>query len=581
MNILGIRSGAGASVCLFSEGRIKFAVQEERLSRIKNHGGFPERCLRYVADHFSEELESLDHVAICDLRDQTTTHEELHARYHMRFNQVHRTGWEAATFKSKVFLSSLLPKSFLEYMKKPPDLVSEVQKCFPELLLPREAFKRLRHHDCHASAAYYGLAQDFDQPYLVMTIDGGGDRECATISIGHRGRLKRVATTPSGNSIGNIYSNITYMLGFKPHEHEYKVMGLAPYVPDKYGRPVYDKFSKYLGLSNNDGLSFNRMIEEKTTWMGLQLKEDLKYMRFDNIASGLQQFTEHIVMKWVSNAIRKAGVRDLLLSGGVFMNVKMNQNIAEMPEVNSVNVFPSCGDETNPMGLAFHLYSESNGGRLPAFDSFTLGPSPDYDLETVKKAYADRCRFERLKNPNKTIAKFLSDGKIVARCAGPMEFGARALGNRSLLADPINPDVIEKINYMIKQRDFWMPFAPAILLEDTHEYLRVPKTLPLKISPYMMFAFDTTDKRNEMAAALHRADKTARAQVVSKDLYPDFHEIISIFKSLTGRAAVLNTSFNIHGYPIVMGTREAVEILLGTSLEYLVVEDVLIQKRGA
>ena len=167
----------------------------------------------------------------------------------------------------------------------------------------------------------------------------------------------------------------------------------------------------------------------------------------------------------------------------------------------------------------------------------------------------------------------------MARCSGPCEVRARALGNRSLLADPTVPTVVERLNFLIKQRDFWMPFAPAVLAEDAEHYLEIPKTVPSSISPHMMFAFDTKDSRADMAAALHRGDSTARAQIVGKDLYPDFHEIISNFKKPTGRGAVLNTSFNRHGEPIVMGTVDAIEFLLGTDLDYLVVEDWLITKQ--
>ena len=261
------------------------------------------------------------------------------------------------------------------------------------------------------------------------------------------------------------------------------------------------------------------------------------------------------------------------------MNVKVNKLISEMPEVKSVNVFPSCGDESNSLGIAFHAFAEMNDHRLPEFDSFTLGPSPLFDFEEAQNRFSDVCSFENLPSPNCTVAELLAQGHIVARCSGPMEVGARALGNRSLLADPSNLNVVERLNFMIKHRDFWMPFAPAVLAEEAERYLVVPSTMPNCVSPYMMFAFETKETGIDMLAALHRADRTARAQIVSRQLYPDFHEVISKFQDLTGRGAVLNTSFNRHGEPIVMGTVDAVEILLATDLEYLVVENHLITKR--
>jgi carbamoyltransferase len=582
MNILGINTGSGASICLFEGDRITLAIEEERLARIKGKGGFPIHSLNYIREHHREALENIDFVAVCDLVDSIVEKDELIRRYEIRFKGEPAPTTE--TGKLKAAVSPFVPEGVKALVRKPkPDLNLQkmIQEHFSDIDIPDEKFVRLNHHDCHASAAYFGLAKEPTKSYLVMTLDGGGDSECGSISIGKDRKLERITSIPAGHSIGNIYSNVTYLLGLTPHEHEYKIMGLEPYVPEKYRKQALEIFSRYLKLSENGkGLVFERTTEKNTNWIGTQLAEDLKYMRFDSISAGLQEFTENIVLQWVRNAIEKTGIKDILLSGGVFMNVKVNKLIAEMPEVNSVDVFPSCGDESNSIGIAFNTYAEKNDGKMPVFDRCTLGPEPSFDMAEAKEKYADQCTFETMDNPAKTIARLLADGKVVARCNGPMEVGARALGNRSLLADPSNADVVERINFVIKQRDFWMPFAPAMLAEDAREYIVVPEAMPDGISPYMMFAFETTERRGEMAAALHRADKTARAQIVSKETYPGFHEVISEFKEITGRSVVLNTSFNLHGHPIVMGTCESIDILLQTDLEYLAVDDQLICKRS-
>ena len=554
-----------------------FALEEERPTRIKGKGGLPLQCFAFLTEHYPDFLRQVDWVALTDLSDQASEREDLAQRYDRRFlgevenrNLIHQAA------------SKLIPERFKRLIRpipQEPGLISRIQESFSRFDFATNKFVRLRHHDCHASAAYFGLAEDYERPYLVLTLDGGGDDECASVSIGVRGELERIASTPSGNSVGNIYSNITYLLGLKPHEHEYKIMGLEPYVPKKYRTEVLGVLRRYLQLDQNTGLTFERLTPENTNWIGLRLASDLKFKRFDSIAAGLQAFTEEIIVRWVRNAIQHTGISDVLLSGGVFMNVKANKLISEMPEIRSVNVFPSCGDESNSLGIAFHTYSRMNGGQLPQFDTYTLGPSPTFDFDEASQRFANSCVFERLESPNRTVAEFLSKGHIVARCTGPCEVGARALGNRSLLADATLPEVMERLNFLIKQRDFWMPFAPAVLAEDAEYYLEIPATVPSSVSPHMMFAFDTKDTRGDMAAALHRGDKTARAQVVSKELYPDFHEIISQFKTLTGRGTVLNTSFNRHGEPIVMGTIDAIEVLLDTDLEYLVVEDYLITKQ--
>lgn len=575
MNILGVNTNAAASVCLMADGKILIAVQEERFSRIKNHGGFPELSLNYLCQHFPHIMKNLDSVAFSDEHCEFVTHTDLANQYHQRFEN-----WDAlpADFNPTLFqrISNKFTNPFQSKTgSEHPE--SRFRRYFKDQNMESPQYVYVKHHISHAAAAYHGLAKDWNKPYLVLTLDGGGDGESATVNIGEQGKLRTIVSTPSSVSVGHLYSNITYMLGCKPHEHEYKIMGLAPYVQDKYGKPVKDILSKFIFLSK-DGLTFEKSTEEKTSWLGKTLKKELQFHRFDNIASGLQQFTEELLLQWVKNCIQHTGIRDLLLSGGVFMNVKVNKLIAEMDEVNSVNVFPSCGDESNCFGSAFYTYT-NEAQKFPMFDVFTLGPNAGDDLEAAMKQYKDQCEFTKLDDPNYKVAELLSKGHIVARCSGGMEFGARALGSRSLLADPKNHEVVEQINFLIKQRDFWMPFAPAILIEDADQYIKVSHGTKDYISPYMMFAFDTTERYHDLIAAIHLADKTARAQMVNKEYYPDFHQILTHFRSITGRSVVLNTSFNLHGYPIVIGAMDSIDILLRTTLQYLVIEDWLITKK--
>jgi carbamoyltransferase len=583
VNILTLNIGLGSSVCLVVDGKIAFAIQEERLSRIKNHMGFPELCIKYLKSNYGHVLDCLDFVGLAGYNEGLFTKEEFLKKYEVRGRlPAEKTFYERflKPHRDRIFMS--LPEELKDRLKPQRKKISG-DTILSSLLKPysidRKKIVRINHHDCHAAAAYFGLAKDPEKKYLVFTLDGGGDAECASISTGHRGRLTRIATTPSGNSIGNLYSNITYLMGFTPHEHEYKLMGMAPYVPEKHSRPVFDILSKYITLDPENPLIFKRLTQERTTWATLLLEKDLRLMRLDNITAGLQLFTEHIVISWIKEGIKQSGIHNILLSGGVFMNVKVNQKISLLDEVESVDVFPSCGDESNSLGCAFMINSQNNGCGLFDFGQYTLGPKPDYDLEEAKAKFGDACEFRQVEDPCRVAAELIAQGKIVARCSGQMEFGARALGNRSILGDPINLDLVEKVNFLIKQRDFWMPFAPAVLKEDVEKYLKVPSTLPPNISPYMMFTFDTTDLYPEMIACIHRADKTARAQIVSKELYPDLHRLITNFKDITGRSAIMNTSFNIHGHPIVMGSVDAIEILVNSNLDYVIIEDILVTKR--
>ncbi len=303
-------------------------------------------------------------------------------------------------------------------------------------------------------------------------------------------------------------------------------------------------------------------------------------MRFDNVCGALQAFTEELLCEWVSAAIKKTGVHKVVGAGGVFMNVKANKRIAELAEVEYFDVFPSCGDESLPFGaLWLEAASESPGnqGKL-GLPHYYLGPSPSYDLNDAKAKFRDQVVVEEPVDLQQRVVELLAAGEVVGRCAGPMEFGARALGNRSLLADPAKFEVVPRINAMIKRRDFWMPFAPAMRLEDAETYVDLPTTLPNHRSAYMMHTFASTDQRTAFPAACHQHDWTARAQIVSEAINPEFHRLLSAFKSHAHRGVLLNTSFNLHGFPIVMGACDAVDVFVRSGLQRLIVDNCLFSK---
>jgi carbamoyltransferase len=360
-------------------------------------------------------------------------------------------------------------------------------------------------------------------------------------------------------------------------------MGMAPYAPEKGAKIAYDRFKELLAFDGNSGLTWRRKSGVPHTYYSYKFMRDLvERMRFDWICAGLQQFTEEHLTEWASNAIRKTGIRKVALGGGVFMNVKANQRIYELPEVDGLFVFPSCGDEMNAIGAAYLAYAEAMGKQgksadIPPLGAIYWGPEPkDGDVDALAAGLrAKGYSIEKPADLEITVADMLVNGEVVARAAGRMEFGARALGNRSILADPTRQDVIRIINDMIKNRDFWMPFAPAMIAERSDEYVVNPKKMD---APYMIMTFDTTAKVGEFPAGVQPYDRTARPQFVHKDQNPAFHKIISRFAEKTGRAVVLNTSFNLHGYPIVCTAADAVDVLERSGLENLAVGSYLIRK---
>ncbi len=567
MNILAIHDGHNASVALLVNGRIVASAQEERFRNVKNYMGFPGCAISWALEYAKLHPEDIDIVALASLQHwrpfDVTRIRDVFKKQKVQFYRswLRETGRKTPLLKIKTGRER-----------------KQLERNLAKSGLKTNKLRFIEHHLCHAAAAYYG--SQWRDKVLVLTIDGGGDMVTATVSIGSGVTIERLAATPATNSVGNIYSRVTFMMGFTPWEHEYKVMGLAPYASKENSDRLKRIFDSYLTLSSINPLVFERKISEPTFLIYRRLSRDFELERFDNIAGGLQAFTEDILLKWIRAAVLKTGIKKLALAGGVFMNVKANKLIAEMPEIENVFVFPSCGDESNPVGAAFQAYVEETGQPPEPIGPIYWGPEfTANEVEGAIKEASKECKFgfEEKKDIESTVTDLLLEHKIVARAAGRMEFGARALGNRTILADPADLVNVQTINQMIKIRDFWMPFAPVILAERQDDYIVRSKPV---MSPYMMFAFDTQrSRRREMIAAVHQADGTARPQVIEKDWNPPYYEIVRKFEDKTGRGALLNTSFNLHGYPITRGPAEALWVFKNSGLEYLALGDYLIHKK--
>lgn len=569
---LAINEGINSSVVVTDDGPVLLALQEERVRRIKNFMGFPHEALAFSMSYLGLQPADIDVVALSNLTSPRLTKDAFYRWYDETADRPLRGSIEGERTRSAA-------RWLRDRMRGGTD--DPVVAALARHGLDGRPLRRTNHHLNHAASAYYGLRIDPDLPYLVLTLDGGGDGDCAHAYRAEDGRLELLASTSNGHSLGHLYARVTHLMGMTPHEHEYKLMGLAPYADPERVAPLVERLRTYLDLDPGNPLAFRRLTAEPTYMQQPRLQYDFRRTRFDNLAGAIQDFTEELLCRWVSEAVRVTGIPRVLASGGVFMNVKANKLIGELPEVEHFDVFPSCGDESLPFGAAW--LNEVAQASLPSgsqrLSTYALGPDAGFDLEEARTRYAGRVEMQKLDDPADAIAAMLAAGDIVARCAGRMEFGARALGNRSILADPSNAKVVPVINRMIKHRDFWMPFAPAMLIESAREYVVVPPTLPPEDpSPFMMHTFDTTERREEIVAGIHPQDATARAQIVSRRSAPEFHDVIDAFRRETGRGAVLNTSFNLHGSPIVLGACDAIDVLLRTSLEKLVVEDVLVTK---
>ena len=579
MVVLGINEGINSSVVVSEAGQIRFALQEERVCRQKEFVGFPHQALEFTLSHLQLQPKDIDAVCLSNLKSPGFTKQEFHRAYQHNAEQTIEellqkpSGWE------KLRKTRLTPAKPKKPQPDPNNL--KVEGYLAQHGLGQIELVRSHHHLNHAAAAYFGCRQNADEAHLVVTLDGGGDDDCAHVYIGEKGRLRLLGATPAGHSVGNLYSRVTHFMGMTPHEHEYKLMGLAAYAKPDYCREVIARFHNYLEVDPQEPTRFRCKLPVTTFQCAPFLARDFQRVRFDNLAGAIQFFTEELLVQWISGLIRSTGIARVVCAGGVFMNVKANQRLAALPEMKYFDVFPSCGDETLPFGACWNLHAQRSPdcGANIRFETFCLGPTPAYDLAKAQQEYGDRVEFTPVQEAEAYLARLIADGLVVARCRGAMEFGARALGNRSITADPSETRIIPRINKMIKQRDFWMPFAPAVLLEDAREFLQVPDTLPARISPFMMHTFDTSARREEFVAGVHAYDDTARAQVVSAQSNAGFHQMIGHFKQLKNKGVVLNTSFNLHGWPIVMGSCDALEVMVNSDLTHLILEDFLVTKR--
>jgi carbamoyltransferase len=561
--VLGIHDGHNASACLLRDGAIQFAVQEERLVGQKNYSGFPRRAVQACLEHAGLGAGDLGRVAFASMRSTPTRQ-----RAGDQLAAVHREATLAGAARRLLL--------WLPYYTLNADLGwAERQESARALGLPLDRASRYDHHECHAATAYFGLRQDHEQAYAVLTVDGFGDTLSSTVSIGRRGTLTRVASSPLTDSLGSIYALTTGAMGFKPLEHEYKLMGLAPYASPRYVEPLLERFRALLEV---DGLRFRRRTPEPTLAMARRLRELIAGQRFDVVCAALQAFTEERLEQLARAVLRRADVPRLLCAGGVFMNVKANKRLMEMPELEELGVFPSCGDESLAIGAAWLAEAESRPEAthaIPSLGGYYLGPDLDDD-DCQRELAGSGYSYQAPHDLEAAVARVLAEeGRPLARCAGRMEFGARALGNRSILADPKNPDVVRVINRMIKKRDFWMPFAPVVRRERFDDYFVNPKGLS---SPYMMLTFDSRENVTDLIAAVHAADLTARPQVVEETHNPGYYGILSEFERLTGRGVLLNTSFNLHGFPIVRGAKEALGVFRDSGLEAMQVGRYLVRK---
>lgn len=557
---IGIHDGHNASVAVVRDGRVELALQEERLTRVKNQGDEPKGAAKLAFQIAGTEAPV-----------------GLNGMY-MNYNQWQRETVVRDYERSSAFAGRWkqpFKGTFVDRVYQ-RDKAEQRMEALARIGVANHRAESVEHHLAHASAAYH-TAPWRGGKTLVLTCDGSGDRLSATVNIGEHGVLSRIASVSEHDSIGRLYAMVTRFLGMAPLEHEYKVMGLAPYVSSgSRTEAAAREFSSLFKFARN-GMSWTRRAGVPSMYAAYGfLQKLLEGKRFDTIAAGVQKFIEDLLVEWVTHSVRETGIRRIACAGGVFMNVKANLALLEIPEVEDLYIFPSCGDESNSIGAACHLAARAGDSIQPLGPLYYGEPITDREAQDALEANSAGIRFRWHSDIERIVARSLAEGKIVARAKGAVEFGARALGNRSILARADSSTAVREINEMVKNRDFWMPFAPSVLAGRANDYYQKPKAVA---SPYMMFGFRSRpEKRVSFAAAQHPYDFTTRPHEVFEDHNPEYHRLLQEYETRTGEGILLNTSFNLHGEPIVYRACDAVDVFRRSGLRHMALANWWVEK---
>ena len=595
MKILALTLEKCSGCAIFVDDKIIFASSEERYSRIKSDSSFPLNSIKEGLEYSGLRGKDFDKIIICgnklslipslineystfSLDDQIKSMEEywypnLVLGEKRSFLEIFKDKINLNQFPYNTELGQKFEISKLQnpYTEENGEKVSKFFKQIISSLLETEQEKiiHMEHDWCHAAYGFYGSPIREDNT-LIVTADAWGDDLSGTLSLysKEKNQIDRVKEYNHKDfQLARIYRYTTLVLRMLANEHEYKVMGLASYYNGPMMKKVEKVFENMLQINELE-FSFNKDIPDIYD----HLKNNLKNFRFDHIAAGLQSFTEKMLVKWISNACAAYNAKSLVFSGGISMNVKANLNISKIPNIEKFFVCGAGTDETLQIGACYH-WAEMNGISVKPLDSLYLGTNAAYD----EKSVLSLTQYDVKKyNSEEEILEKILENKIVAICRGNMEMGQRSLGNRSIVADPRISSNVEKINNSIKMRDFWMPFAPIILSEYQDLLIKNPKNIE---SPFMTIAFETKDGKNKIPAAVHQADGTARAQLLKKEENPVLWNLIFKFYEKTGIPALLNTSFNLHGEPIVRSVKDGLRVFEKSGLEVLWLDNHIIEKK--
>ena len=603
MKVLGISPlDKDASASLVIDGRIVFAAGEERFTRKKQYAGFPKLAIQAALDFAGLEASDIDAVAYGFLPwDQEAAHISKSFADEAQLNESHDSGNLKALlnaakgrvpnrtepvhglkspnqkmekgFAKEVFYAltgttALGSRRAAKRFSKDWEARAVVdhkgwQKELEDGLAEfglKDKLKRLEHHLTHAANSYY--ASGYDRA-LVVTLDGYGTGLAGSISLGENGKIKRLHSLRFPYSLGSLYESVTSSLGFRPDRHAGKIVGLAA-----YGDPSILKDVLMTCVEETPG-DF-RLVQNLNVYFSRHLASHFPMI---DVAAAYQHVLEVLATNLIEHWVRETDCDRVVLSGGVTANVKMNQRIHEVNGVEHLFVYPNMGDGGCGSGAAMHV--SWPGGVQEPFETAYLGPefSADEMRQEIEKAGLP---YDEPENLAAEVAALIHGGSIVARFAGRMEYGPRALGNRSILYHGRDPGVNQWLNQRLGRTEF-MPFAPVTLWEDREKcYLNLAGAE--RAAEFMTVTFDCTDFMVESCPAAVHVDRTARPQLIRREMNPGYYDILAEYKKLSGYPSLINTSFNMHEEPIVCTPSDAIRAFLLGNLEILAMGPFIVRR---
>ncbi len=556
--------GHNPSACLLKDGQILAAAEEERFIRIKHAPDIPPlNAIQFCLDFAGITLEDIDYVAFPASPDAYRT--SLHERIKRRWKGYLQRPW-----------------ALLRELRNRPQFWTSVSKVFQRFLRLNlhDNLLMVEHHLAHASSAF--RASPFKRS-AILTMDATGEYTSTLMALGEGNSIVKVKEYTKDDSLGFFYSAITKHLGYVGFGlgsyDEGKVMGLAA-----YGRPIYSleeiiqiDSRSYRINSNMVGSSFPMSYNEEAFEgiFGRRRMQDAVFeQKHKDLAASAQKRLEEAALAVTRDLTERTGSDTLCMAGGVALNCKMNGEVLGSPYIQDIFIQPAAGDSGLSIGAALEAYSLLGHNSKWIMDDVYLGPEfSNEEIEsTLKKTKID---YEFYDDIAGTTAEYLSKGKIVGWFQGRMELGPRALGNRSILADPRDPGKKDEINYLIKHREPWRPYCPSLLAESADEYLE--QAYP---SPFMILAFKVRDEKIKEIPAVVHVDGTVRPQTVERNVNPLYYDLIKSFEEITSVPVVLNTSFNVAGDPIVCTPRDAIETFWSTGMDILIIGNYLIRKEA-